>query len=41
MRRGALTEMQRSRNAAKESCVAASASVADRRSLETVRVGPV
>ena len=29
----AQTEMQRSRNAAKESCVAASASVTDRRSL--------
>ena len=31
--------MQRSRNAAKESCVAASVSVADRKSLVTVRVG--
>ena len=37
----ALTEMQRSRNAAKESCVAASASVADRRSLVIVRGGLV
>ena len=36
---GALTEMQRSKNAAKESCVAASASVSDIRSLVTVRVG--
>ena len=36
----ALTEMQRSKNAAKVSCVAASASVADIRSLVTVRVGP-
>ena len=35
----ALTEMQRSKNAAKESCVAASASVSDIRSLVTVRVG--
>ena len=38
---GAVTEMQRSRNAAKESCVAASASVADRRSFVIVRVRPV
>ena len=38
---GALTEMQRSKNSAKESCVAASESVADIRSLVTVRVGPV
>ena len=37
----ALTEMQRSRNAAKESCVAASASVADRRPFVIVQVGPV
>ena len=37
----ALTKMQRSRKAAKECCVAASASVADRKSLVTVRVGPV
>ena len=37
----ALTEMQRSKNAAKESCVASSASVADIKSLVTVRVGPV
>ena len=37
----ALTQMQRSRNAAKESCVAASASVADRRSLVIVWVGPI
>ena len=37
----ALTEVQRSKNAAKESCVAASASVADKRSLVTVRMGPV
>ena len=36
---GALTEMQRSKKATKESCVAASASVADIRSLVTVRVG--
>ena len=35
-----LTEMQRSKNAVKESCVASSASVADIRSLVTVRVGP-
>ena len=37
----ALTEMQRSKNAANESCVAASASVADMKSLVTVRVGLV
>ena len=37
----ALTKMQRSRKAAKESCVAASASVADGRSLVGVRVGPI
>ena len=37
----ALREMQRSKKAAKESCVAASASVADIRSLVTVRVGTV
>ena len=36
----ALTEMQRSKNPAKERCVAASASMADIRSLVTVRVGP-
>ena len=35
----ALTGMQRSKNAAKESCGAASASVADIRSLVIVRVG--
>ena len=33
--------MQRSKNWAKESCVAASASVADMKSLVTVQVGPV
>ena len=37
----ALTKMQRSRKAAKESCVAASASVADRRSFMIVRVGSI
>ena len=37
----ALTEVQRSKNAAKESCVAASASVADRKSLMIVRVGSI
>ena len=37
----ALTKMQRSRNAAKESYVAASASVADRRPLVIVRVGSI
>ena len=35
----ALTKTQRSRDAAKESCVTASASVADRKSLVKVRVG--
>ena len=39
--REALTKMQRSKNAAKEGCVAASASVADIRSLVVVRVAPV
>ena len=34
-----LKEMQLSKNLAKESCVAASASVADIKSLVTVRVG--
>ena len=38
---GALREMQRSENSAKESCVAASASVADIESRVTVRVGLV
>ena len=37
----ALRKMQRSKNAAKERCAAASASVADIRSLVTVRVGAV
>ena len=37
----ALKRMQRSENSANESCVAASASVADIKSLVAVRVGPV
>ena len=36
---GTLKEMQRSKNSVKESCVAASGSVADIRSLVALRVG--